>query len=99
MNWWSSLKVTSKSESPSGSNLGRSTSSWKGRRHEIGECPFILWTYLVVYFGSGARVTVRPFFSVIALGAAHTWGILLYMAIYNERVDIGERRDLRLGRG
>src|SRR5215218_997460 len=46
MNWWSSLKVTSKSESPSGSNLGRSTSSWKGRRHEIGECPFILWTYL-----------------------------------------------------
>src|SRR5215211_76915 len=47
MNWWSSLKVTSKSESPSGSNLGRSTSSWKGRRHEIGECPFILWTYLV----------------------------------------------------
>jgi hypothetical protein len=47
MIWWDSPKVTSRSESPSGSNSGRSTSSWKGRRHEIGECSFILWTYLV----------------------------------------------------
>jgi transposase len=46
-NWRSWPKVTSRSESPSGPNSGRSKSSWKGQRHEIGECLFILWTYLV----------------------------------------------------
>jgi hypothetical protein len=54
---------TSGSNSPFGSNSARSTSSWKGRRPEIGECSFISWTYLA--WGAGkcnnqhSRIAVR----------------------------------------
>ena len=46
MIWWASPKLTSRSESPSDSNSGSSTSSWKGLRHEMCECSCISWTYL-----------------------------------------------------
>jgi hypothetical protein len=32
--------------SPSIPNSARSMSSWRGHRLEVGECPFILWSYL-----------------------------------------------------
>src|SRR5215212_8663240 len=46
--WWSSPKVISKRGSPSCRNSGRSMSIWKDHRPEIGECPFILWSYLAL---------------------------------------------------
>src|SRR3954454_17571400 len=46
MTWWSSPKATSMRGSPSIPNSARSMRGWRGHRLEVGECPFILWSYL-----------------------------------------------------
>src|SRR3954454_1776901 len=46
MTWWSSPKATSMRGSPSIPNSARSMRGWRAHRLEVGECPFILWSYL-----------------------------------------------------
>jgi hypothetical protein len=43
--------TTSIRGSPSIPNSARSMSSWRGHRLEVGECPFILWSYLGAWAG------------------------------------------------
>src|SRR5215217_3339157 len=71
MRWLSSLKVTSRGESPSGSNSGRSTSNWKGRHHEIGECSFISWSYLVYSYTMVTRFNRRRFLAATGVGVTY----------------------------
>src|SRR5215207_5902124 len=69
MTWWNSPKVTSRSDSPSGSNSARSTSSWNGRRAEIGECSFISWTYLE----GGASLTLLV--AILPANCPRLWAV------------------------
>ena len=70
---------------------------WRAR-HSVtfAESRPVVSTNGLRYSCFGARVILRPFFSVIAPGAGHSRGILVCTS-QNERVDVGECGDFRLG--